>query len=69
MYQRIPTAEEVNSAYMNIPEAATALGLQYPTEGYCRAAGLQIVRLCGKPMVYRHEVEAKVTRREAEANV
>lgn len=57
-YKRIPTVEEVNAAYMSIPDASAALN--GPGAGQQRALasmGLKIVYLCGKPMVYKHAVE------------
>ena len=60
MYQRIPTPEEVNQAYMNYTQAAEELGVEIDTNiaHTLRKLGLQTVRLAGKPMVYRHQVEA-----------
>lgn len=59
MYLRIPTPQEVSAAYCNLQEAAERLGLDsgYNLQFKLRQQGIQIVRLCGKPMVYRHEVE------------
>lgn len=55
----IPSPEEVNRAYMNYTQAAEALGIEIDTNiaHSLRKVGLTTVRLAGKPMVYRHEVE------------
>ncbi len=72
MFQRIPSVAEVNATYMNLQDAAEALGL--PANGTNLAhklgqKGIQVVRLCGRPMVYRHEVEAKAAPVEASTDV
>jgi len=72
MFQRIPTVAEVNATYMNLQDAAEALGLPASETNLPHKLGqkgIQVVRLCGRPMVYRHEVKAKAATMEADTNV
>ena len=61
MYRSIPSPEEVDAAYISLSDAARGLGIPKGTVNlpwHLKKLGLQnVVYLCGKPMLYRHEYE------------
>ena len=57
MYQIIPTVDEVEQAYVSVSKACEMLNIPLVNPQWqLKKLGLNIVKLCGKPMLYRHEV-------------